>query len=199
MAIPIGAFFPVKYGELFGPAALTSTAPSSSVFIYYGAGASDTSSLLDFEIIAHVALAENLRLFLFNDPRYAEEVREHWPQDAIAMSHIIIRNAVRAHETIAEHSRPNHTASPLFGLSESQAPALDLAYGVALGVDQGWLNDPSFGADHYYQEVKNSSDGYRDDTWTGDWAAGTWWEPSFSSGRIVYPFGTWSSSPSPYQ
>ena len=191
--------FPANYAQLFPLVALRPTAPSGSIFIYYGFGTTDISSLLDFQIIAHVLLSENLRLFLFRDPRYAQEVREHWPQDAIAMNFIIIRNAARSHQTVAEYVGPNQTADPLFDLSKSAFSALDLAYAVALGVDQGWLDDPSFGADWYYQQVKNSADGYLDNTRTGDWAAGTHWEPSFSLGRIVDPFEKWSASPSPYQ
>lgn len=136
---------------------------------------------------------------MFDDPRFAEEVGEHWPQDQVAPAYIIPRNAARSNETVAEHVGPNKTANPI--LSPSHGSAADRAYVVALGADQGWLVDPSFGADWYYHKDRNPSfDGtvYLDDTWVGDWSAGTYWQPGYGPTRTIYPFRIESSAHSPY-
>lgn len=104
---------------------------------------------------------------------------------------------------MAEHVGPNRTANPVLIQSNnpSQGLASDRAHVVALGVDQGWLVDPSFGADWYYHINKNRSFDdaiYLDDTWVGDWAAGTYWQPGYGPSRIIYPFKIESSYHSPY-
>lgn len=192
----------MNYKEQFG-SHTTESAPYGSVYIYYQKDVVSTEWLLPFEIVARVLLAENTRGLLFDDVRFADEVGNHWPQDQIAPAYIISRNATRSDESIAEHVGPNHTASPILDLPDnpSQGLAADRAYVIALGTDQGWLVDPSFGADWYFHKDNYPSFDnavYLDDTWVGDWAAGTYWQPGYGSARTIYPFNIASSVPSPY-
>jgi RHS repeat-associated protein len=192
----------VNYRELFGSYA-TNSAPNRSVYIYYQQDVTSTQGLLPFEIVARVLLGENTRGLLFDNPIFADEVSEHWPQDQVAPAYIISRNAMRSNESIAEHVGPNRTANPILNVPDnpSQGLASDRAHIIALGADQGWLVDPSFGADWYFHQEKNPSFDnatYLDDTWVGDWAAGTYWQPGYGSTRTVYPFNIESSTPSPY-
>ncbi len=141
-------------------------------------------------------LSENQRGLLFEDPRFASEVEEHWPQDQIAVAYIVARNARRSGESIAKHAHPNNTANPM--LNPPNAPAADWAHIIALGTDQAWLRDPTFGADWYFHKDKNPPGNVLDDTLVGNYADGTWWQPTFDSTRIIYPFGIRSSECTPY-
>jgi RHS repeat-associated protein len=190
----------VNYREDFPSYATTASAPNQTVNIYYKLSVDSISGLLPFEIVARVLLSENVRGLLFEDERFAAEVGEHWPQDQVAPAYIINRNAARSGQTVAEHVGPNRTADP--ELNTIHPVASDNAHIIALGVEQGWLADPSFGADWYWHGNTNSSfDGapYLDDTWVGDYANGWWWQPTYGPSRVIYPAGIESTERTPYR
>ncbi|HIE55672.1 MAG TPA: RHS repeat-associated core domain-containing protein, partial [Chromatiaceae bacterium] len=185
----------INYQTKFGAVA-SDSALGRDVYIQYQVEVDDVSQLLGFEVVARVMLGENQRGLLFEDPRFASEVEEHWPQDQIAVAYIAARNAKRSGESMAEHAHPNNTANPM--LNPPNAPAADWAHIIALGTDQAWLQDPTLGADWYFHKNKNPPGNVLDDTFVGDYAAGTWWQPTFDSTRVIYPFGIRSSECSPY-
>ncbi|MCP5097796.1 MAG: hypothetical protein GY943_19790 [Chloroflexi bacterium] len=188
----------VNYRKEFGKYA-SDTAPHGTIHIYYQYIVENMDELSEFEIVARIILNENMRGLLYDDPRFANEVGEHWPQDQIAPAFVLFHKS----------RNDNISASTLSGsfaaralLSPNNTIATDRAHIVALGVDEGWLNDPTFGADWFFHSDKNPSfDGntYLDDTYAGNWDAGTWWQPSLNSSRIVMPFGEKSAKRSPYR
>ncbi|MCB8953070.1 MAG: RHS repeat-associated core domain-containing protein [Ardenticatenales bacterium] len=191
-----------NYPELF-PNHASNNAPAS-VYIYYSFVADDAEQLLDFELVARMLIHELERGFLYNDPLYAAEVSEYWPQDLIAQAYVVVNKSRVRNQTIQEIVCSDYVADPILNPPAwgRSGTVVERAYVLALGVDQGWLRDTSFGADQFGHQDKNDSSNpyelYKDQTYLGDFAAGTWWYPTLAASRIIYPFGIVSSDPGPY-